>query len=318
MGDIISRWGLEVDRRPVAAVSDKGTQPGTFYIFAVTNWHVACRGSSVVRLMRKDGTPEIFAYGPEDWFFDQGGPDIAIVPIAAGADHFRKALVPIDGPFEAHESFSPIGIGDDVFMIGRFVDHDGGDINRPTVRFGNISMMPTPVLQDNGNKRDAYCIDMHSRSGYSGSPVFVYRTLGSDISRTMENPGQLDLRVSHLLIPLGIHIGQFPEIWKIKGRKVEAIPAEGAELNATEQHIEGLSGMTCVVPMQEVRKLLDLPKLKALIEKQEEILAKETAAAAPAPEAAATEPPAIEGDEQHKERFRALPDEAHGKPKQGG
>jgi hypothetical protein len=260
--------------------------PTKYFIFAVTNWHVACdMGASVVRLMRTDGRPEIFPYGPEDWFFDPNGSDIAITPIAAAADHFRKAFVPIDGPFEAHASFSPIGIGDDVFMIGRFVDHDGGDVNLPTVRFGNISMMPAPIKQGNGNKRNAYCIDMHSRSGYSGSPVFVYRTVGTDISKNLETPGEVHLTTANLLMPLGVHFGQFPELWKIKGRTVSAIPAEGTELNATEQHIEGLSGMTCVVPMQEVRNLLELPKLREYIERVEAELAKQKPEAVPTAEA---------------------------------
>ncbi len=370
MRDTISYWGLEFDRRPVRAVSDRGTpftrwvpfgmpripdkfletvfylypseadakagrnaggtgflasleskaRPDLQFIFAVTNWHVACRGSSVVRLMRKDGTPEIFPYGPEDWFFDPNGSDIAITPISASADYLKKAFVSIDGPFEAHETLSPIGIGDDVFMIGRFVDHDGDEINRPTVRFGNISMMPAPIMQENGNKRDAYCIDMHSRSGYSGSPVFVYRTVGTDISKNIEKPNEIDLGYSNLLMPLGVHIGQFSEIWKIKGRKVRAIPAESAELNATEEHIEGLSGMTCVVPLSDVRKLLELPKLKAHIDRLEAHLAAQKPEPTLKPEVAESERPAtpIEGDDQHKERFTALLDAAVGKPKQDG
>lgn len=43
-----------------------------------------------------------------------------------------------------------IGIGDDVAMIGRFVDHDGGETNQPAARFGNISVMPTPIAQPTG------------------------------------------------------------------------------------------------------------------------------------------------------------------------
>jgi hypothetical protein len=74
-----------------------------------------------------------------------------------------------------------IGPGDDVFMVGRFIDHDGGNKNRPALRFGNISIDPTPIMQDNGVRVPAYCVDLHSRTGFSGSPVFVYRTPGPDL-----------------------------------------------------------------------------------------------------------------------------------------
>ena len=50
----------------------------------------------------------------------------------------------------------------------RFIDHDGGQKNQPALRFGNVSMNPTPIRQDNGVEAEAYCIDLHSRSGYSG------------------------------------------------------------------------------------------------------------------------------------------------------
>lgn len=59
----------------------------------------------------------------------------------------------------AEEEFGP---GDDVFMVGRFMDHAGKDRNHPALRCGNIAMNPTPIIQENGAKADAYCIDLHS------------------------------------------------------------------------------------------------------------------------------------------------------------
>jgi hypothetical protein len=75
-----------------------------------------------------------------------------------------------------------IGPGEDVFMVGRFMDHDGGAINQPAVRFGNISTMPANIKQPNGVIRPCYCIDLHSRAGFSGSPVYAFRTFGQDLS----------------------------------------------------------------------------------------------------------------------------------------
>ena len=77
-----------------------------------------------------------------------------------------------------YKEHDKIGPGDDAFMVGRFVSHQGLNKSVPAVRFGNISMDPAPIKQVNGELADSYCIDMRSRPGYSGSPVFVYRTPG--------------------------------------------------------------------------------------------------------------------------------------------
>ena len=57
----------------------------------------------------------------------------------------------------------------------------GVETNNPAMRFGNISLNPTPIEQPNQSIKDSYCLDMNSRTGFSGSPVFMYRTPGSDV-----------------------------------------------------------------------------------------------------------------------------------------
>ena len=162
---------------------------GRGFVYAVTNWHVAAQGgNSVIRLNTKSGAPDFIDAGPEDWFFN-GKHDIAVLPInldnlhVATPVHSRMLMSRDDA------KVLQIGPGDDVFMVGRFIDHDGGERNQPALRFGNISMDPTPIEQGNGVKANAYCIDLHSRSGFSGSPVFVYRTprLGFIGSPTTDN-----------------------------------------------------------------------------------------------------------------------------------
>lgn len=294
------------------------TDPNVPIAFAVSNHHVVCGeiGASVVRLMRNDGTPEPVPFGPEDWFYDPKGPDVMLVPIDLDKDIHRFVFIPINGPREADAGFTPIGLGDDVFMIGCFVDPDHGAIERPTVRFGNISMMPTPIEQPNGNALPAYCLDMHSRTGYSGSPVFVYRTPGNDMSRPPEHVR--NLAEGHVLLCLGIHVGQFNEYWPVKERKVKGAPAEANQLEASEQVVKGVSGMTVVVPFADVLKLLELPAVKKAIQKAEERIAANPLRSRLEPEAAESARPPIEGDDQHAERFTALLDAAVGKPRQGG
>ncbi len=69
-----------------------------------------------------------------------------------------------------------IGIGDETFTVGRFVNHEGKQRNTPAVRFGNIAMMPLEPIRNprSGQEHAAYLIETRSQSGYSGAPVFVY------------------------------------------------------------------------------------------------------------------------------------------------
>ena len=152
-------------------------------------------------------------------------------------------------------------------MVGRFVDHQLLNQSATAVRFGHISMDPAPVLQSNGMRADTYCIDLHSRSGYSGSPVFAYRTPGYDLEERLGVGGEAKFLMSginHLSL-LGIHWGQFPEIWEVvDGGKLKAQSSEESrELLLTDgQFIEGLSGMTCVLPAWSILEVLNMPVLK--------------------------------------------------------
>ena len=233
--------------------------PEITYFYGVTNWHVAVSGGfSTIRFNNENGGTNLLEKGPEDWIFDPDGYDLAIIPIPPN-------VVPLT-PSESLNSLKPIpttliykrdqlldpnqlnvGLGDDVFMLGRFVDMDDDLINSPTARFGCISVMPSPIKQcgpKNGFK-DCYCLDMHSRSGYSGSPVFVYRTPGTSIDHILKT-GSPDLTRTMLCL-LGVHFAQFPEELRVMGNN--------------EQKLFGPSGMTCVIPSWKILDLLNTSEL---------------------------------------------------------
>ena len=73
-------------------------------------------------------------------------------------------------------------------MVGRFVDHDGGPTNLPAARFGNISIGPSKIRSELGKYVDTICLDTNSRTGFSGSPVYVYRTMTCLILMKCANP----------------------------------------------------------------------------------------------------------------------------------
>jgi len=234
------------------------------FSYVVTNWHVACRGNSVVRVNTVDGGVDVVDYGPDQWAFDPRY-DIAIAPMPIKRDVHRYAILPTE-MFLTREGLKKgkFGPGEDVFMVGRFVDHDGGQVNLPAVRFGNLSVMPSPIEQPNGRMTEMFCIDLHSRTGYSGSPVFMYRTPGWDLSNGPQEGEQPKIFVSGVkyLGLLGIHCSQFTERWEISS-SVKAAEQQGTEPLITEgRYIKGLSGMTCVLPAWNILEVLNMTELK--------------------------------------------------------
>jgi hypothetical protein len=137
-------------------------------------------------------------------------------------------------------------------MLGRFIDHDGGQRNQPAARFGNVSIRPTRIEWANsGPDVKYYCLDMHSRTGFSGSPVLAYRTPGADL--TLSGPTLIAPTVVRLL---GIHCGQFPEEMEM-------------EIAGQKGVITGLSGMTIALPAWALVDLLYTPHFRQMRERDD-------------------------------------------------
>lgn len=251
-------------------------------LYAVTNRHVAMKGgNSVMRLTRRDGKLEIIEQDPSDWQHIPGGNDVAVADLTRRPNMTEFSAVPMHR-FVTQEEVQrcTFGPGEDVFMIGRFVAHDGGKANQPVVRFGNIGAMPSPILltQSDNKRHECYCIDMRSRAGFSGSPVFLYRVFGQDLegndmSDLMQMIATGDsarcnwvlLRSSYLGL-LGIHCGQFPE-------KVMLQRFDDKQNDSVQAYVDGVSGMTIVVPAWDIQAVLDIKKFKERrIEREVEFL----------------------------------------------
>jgi len=278
----------------------EGTGQGLVYV--VTNWHVAVQGAPVVRINTKDGKNDIFDFDVADWEFDPRY-DIAVHPVHIKQDVHRYSFVPVKGLITRDLAASnKVGPGDDVFMIGRFVDHDGGAKNLPAVRFGNISIDPTPITQPNEARAETYCLDLHSRTGYSGSPVFVFRTPGYDLEHDVSK-GNILLAGANLLMLLGIHFAQFPELWEVteKGKLIR----EGVKepLLTDGKFIRGLSGMTCLLPAWSILEVLNMPKIKAHREEVEALTRKQHSAQTDNPNGELFAPPTTDANPAYSEGF---------------
>jgi hypothetical protein len=306
------------------------------HFYGVTNWHVACkRGLSTIRLNKKDGGIDVIELGPEDWHFLPGMYDVAVVPLSLDDSIHDVSSV-------GTQRFTPkpslrygggIGVGEDVFMIGLFIDYDWKATNIPSARFGNISMMENPqatIKQPTGYRGESYVVDMHSRTGFSGSPVYVYRTFGSDltplfgtefddleitnfdevIGRMIANgqrAGRMRGRIhsNNLFQLLGIHWGQFPETWELKQKS--EIPEARRDLIVEGGYVEGMSGMTCVIPAWQILEVLNMPVLSKL--RRPEIVAAEKARASE-PKAESAPEPADDANPNHLADFTRLVDVA--------
>jgi hypothetical protein len=290
--------------------------PNEVHLYAITNWHVACDGGdSVLRLMTLDGKPEIFDFGPEQWEF-LAAYDIAalLMPPVSGATFVQTSQ--FIQPRHIGRDEGQIGVGDDVFMVGRFIDHDGGVVNRPAARFGQISVLPAPIRQPNGATADSFCIDVHSRTGYSGSPVFVYRTPYSELDTSPPPPGVLRLPAgpASIMRLLGIHFAQFPELWELRDKENRAESREPLLIEG--KYVKGLSGMTCVLPAWMILQVLNVKKLRDQRAKRDDELAERFRRQGHPPEAesANAAPPASDANPTHREDFMRLVDAAARKP----
>jgi hypothetical protein len=147
----------------------------------VTNKHVIdevdeVKGIPTVRLNTITGGTNSIELDRKFWITHKDGDDIAVCPI------------PLNFMYQAAIYFIPsnklltkkliedfeIGPGDDVFVIGRFVNHEGKQRNLPSARFGNIAQMPWEPIEFGGLSQESFLVEARSIAGYSGSPVFVY------------------------------------------------------------------------------------------------------------------------------------------------
>ena len=114
--------------------------------------------------------------------FHQDGDDLAVCELDISSAIYKFKFLPLNW-FLTKEVIDEhsIGPGDDVFMVGRFVDHAGHQHNTHRVRFGHISMMPgEPIYnRERGMYQISFLIEMFSHGGFSGSPVFVHIPPGS-------------------------------------------------------------------------------------------------------------------------------------------
>ncbi len=150
------------------------------HAYIVTNAHIVSDagpdGPIVVRINTLDGHRRCIESRGSDWECHPAGDDLAVLSLRGAPSSLRIATMNVES-FVTREAIQRdgFGIGDDVFMVGRYVDHQGTQRNLPTVRFGNIAQMPDePIVHPDGHEQESFLVDMRSIGGFSGAPVFLY------------------------------------------------------------------------------------------------------------------------------------------------
>jgi hypothetical protein len=180
-------------------------EDGYNFSYLVTARHVideATRGGYprlTLRVNSRTGKAEYIELASNDaWVtWKNEAIDVAVLGFGLDVRIFSHALIPVEmfADTQVLKNHS-IGIGDDLFAVGLFVQKAGNTRNIPIVRTGIIAAMPTqeePFIRK-GGEYHAYLAEMRSIGGLSGSPVFVF----------LDRTRAIDAR-----IPEGHHFGIF-------------------------------------------------------------------------------------------------------------
>jgi hypothetical protein len=261
--------------------------------YAVTCYHVAVKvGASIIRINTKDGSSRFIELEPHEWQFIRGGDDICAVDITDRiTDQDEYSVIPPGlVTWKDFITDEQVEIGEDGFMLGLFADHPGKKQNLVAARFGNLSLLAHDgelIEQPNEIKRPSHIFDMRSRPGFSGSPVFIYRTPAGDLRTTSERGrfeaveramqratdrprwgassidvlADMEMENNTFLMLLGVHAGQYPE-W-VEARKIKKTLGEVDDIVRDRDKLKIPSSMAVVAPAWEIINLLNLPVFQA-------------------------------------------------------
>jgi hypothetical protein len=274
-------------------VGVNGSDEATKFFYVVTNKHVIEGGSTTVRFNTPNGIHEAFEFDESNWFKAKNA-DLAIY-LLPNPDPNVWAFSPVSvDQFVTRENIAKydIGIGDEVFFAGRFINAEGKDRNRPSLRFGTIAQDATDEIDG----EESFLVEARSIPGYSGSPVFVYLTTG--VARgVLAHPFQLRRSVGPWL--LGVD-------WSHINDYVDAKDKSGNELPFK---IRSNSGMMGVVPIWKLHELLYREDVRSMRQKHPRNERAATPSSAKEKDESASRDSAVQSTDAnptHREDFNSL------------
>lgn len=197
------------------------------------------------------------AYKYEEWIQHPDPTVDAAIMLLSSVHMFDMSWIdPASAVTPAIIARENIGVGDEVFITGLFVNHPGSLENVPIVRVGNIAAMNgsekvnTPL-----GETDALLVEARSVGGLSGSPVFVH--LG--IARILKpgEPGTWATEPTGVYYWLGLVQGHF-------AADGLTVADQALEDSVSAQRDRVNMGIAIVVPALRILEIFDEPQVKHL------------------------------------------------------
>jgi hypothetical protein len=278
-----------------------------FYIFPVSNKHVvADAGASVIRVNTIDGKVDAFDVEPHEWYFD-GKDDLAVTHIQT-VDFNKHVIKTIPmSMFVTRDIITQHDLwpGDEVFMIGRFIRHDGKATNIPSVRFGSLSIPESMIDHPLYGAQESFAVELRSMAGYSGSPVFIYP------SEWNMNRNSISIGSTTIYL-LGVDWGHIVDQLEVEQRSVlKTVP--GTNSGA---YVRVNTGMNGVVPAWKLSDLINSSPWAERMNREAKAIVLKKAAEGPA---SAVDVASVDSDAnpKHREDFTSLLNAAAKKTPQG-
>jgi len=227
-------------------------------LYAVTNSHVVggfghSPAYPVVRVNKQDGTLGTIATPVENWIhhFD-GVTDLAVCPISLDEDRGRYKYRFIQQSLFLNEESAldmRIGPGDDVHLVGRFINHEGKEKNLPSVRHGTVAQVPLePVNLAGIPPQDAFLVEVRSISGFSGSPIMTVIPIQRVSEKLRAQAGPTNTVAQFLLGVDCAHLRNCE--W------IEEYDQKTGESKPTDFYVATDTGMAVVIPAWKLNELL--------------------------------------------------------------
>jgi len=162
---VTARHVVEDDRvAPIFVRANKADGTSAYYSTAGLEWFVHDAADVAVHLLTFDDALAVRCLAPRRFVV---GPDYS----------FQTTIRAHNGQVVTHKE--RILTGDEVAVVGLFVQDFGTTVNLPIARFGHIARMPsvvhTPRWRGDTHRSPAYLVECTSWAGMSGSPVFWFQ-----------------------------------------------------------------------------------------------------------------------------------------------
>jgi hypothetical protein len=224
----------------------------TMFVCAVTNSHVIRAGHApVIRVNSRVGGFDLIELSERQWIDHPQGDDLAVAALGdLDESHAAKPLIEQHLVTRDQLEGAGVGIGDEVFMTGRFKYQEGQVQNVPVARFGTLAVShPVPIWQKERTFwQESFLVECRSLAGFSGSPVYLNIPPNSfrDVDKPLSAGAQFGL--------LGVDWGHIPDVGYV-------VDEASQNLGPT---VRMNSGMTCVIPAWKLAELLHDPEIELL------------------------------------------------------